>query len=1049
MFVKKLVEKASKKPGGNGPELKASDVDPRLVFHYGIPSGGAKFAYDNIQKILALSTKDGRIKLFGKDNTQAVLESSEAVPSKFLQFIENQGILLNVTYSNHIEVWDIDKKLLSDVHICEEEITSFTVIQYSLCMYIGDSAGNISVLKLDQEPCHIVQMKYTIPLSASHGNPSEVSDDTAVMHVLPQPTAESKRVLIILRNGQITLWDIPESKSIFRTGGNILQSLNHETKKVTSACWACPFGSKVVVGYSNGEILIWTIPSLNIGAGSASEFSIQNNPASKLNLGYKSDKISIGSIKWVYADAKASRLYVTGASDYASSNLLQVILLNEHTDSRTVKLGLHLSECCIDIEIISTSSEQSKHKQESLLLLGKSGHIYVYDDCFIEKYLLQSQSRSTLSLPKEVVVKVPFTDSSITVSKFVTDIPGMVKPEDEDYIMLAKNYPPLFPVETKQKDGPNLNSSKFSGFSRLKNLYITGHSNGAIIFWDASSPFFTPVLQLNQQSEDDFSLSGIALTALYFNSTSPLLVSGDQSGLVRIFKFKPEPFVTENSFMSLPGSTKKGNSHIIRSVKLIKTNGAVLSLDIGHSLKHLAVGSDQGYVSVIDIEESTVLYQKLVASEICTGIISLQFQTCSLHGFEKNILAVATKDSSVLALDSDTGNTVSTSTVHPKKPSKALFMQILDEQGTPLKASSTKHGLDLSKGNPDEDVTAKNLFLLLCSEKALYVYSLVHVVQGVKKVLHKKKFQSSSCCWASTFYSLYGAGLILLFTSGKVELRSLPDLSLILETSIRGFTYSTPKSNTFSDSQICCSSEGDIVLVNGDQEIFVVSVLIQKNIFSCIYNDRLLSQEGLVPGPIIHKEKKKGIFSSVIKDITGSKAKHAPNMETEDTKETLKELPVIFSNDNFPSSHGENKDSPAMDEDEIELDIDDIDLDDPGEKRRDQNMLGALSKKKLASKFQALKGKLKEMKGNNQKILGKEEQQDEKAGAVDQIKRRYGFSSSNESSVAKLAESKLHENARKLQGINLKATDMQDTAMSFSSLAKEVLRTAEHDRRSS
>ncbi|KAJ1403848.1 hypothetical protein SESBI_26972 [Sesbania bispinosa] len=59
MFVKKLVEKASiKKPGGNSSDgLKASDVDPRLVFHQGVPSGGAKFTYDNIQKILALSTK--------------------------------------------------------------------------------------------------------------------------------------------------------------------------------------------------------------------------------------------------------------------------------------------------------------------------------------------------------------------------------------------------------------------------------------------------------------------------------------------------------------------------------------------------------------------------------------------------------------------------------------------------------------------------------------------------------------------------------------------------------------------------------------------------------------------------------------------------------------------------------------------------------------------------------------------------------------------------------------------------------------------------------
>ena len=96
--------------------------------------------------------------------------------------------------------------------------------------------------------------------------------------------------------------------------------LHNEAKKVTSACWACPFGTKVVLGYSNGEIFIWNIPSR---VDSASDYSSQNTPMFKLNLGYKSDKTSIGTLKWIYADGKASRLYVIGASD-SISNLVQV-----------------------------------------------------------------------------------------------------------------------------------------------------------------------------------------------------------------------------------------------------------------------------------------------------------------------------------------------------------------------------------------------------------------------------------------------------------------------------------------------------------------------------------------------------------------------------------------------------------------------------------------------------------------------------------------------------------------------------------------------------
>ncbi|XP_020997668.1 uncharacterized protein LOC107487292 [Arachis duranensis] len=1058
MFVKKFVEKASTKKGsGNSLDgLKAKDVDLRLVFHQGLPSCGAKFAYDHIHKTLAISTRDGRIKLFGKDNAQVLLESTDAVPSKFLQFIHNHGILINVTVNNYIEVWDIEKKLMSDVYIVKEEITCFSVIQHSLYMYIGVSNGNISVLKLDQEPWHMVKMKYTIPLSVSYGNSAEMAEDIVVTHILPQPFAESKRVLIIFRNGQMVLWGIRESRSVFRTGGNMSQQLYGETKKVSSACWVCPYGTKVVVGYNNGEIYIWGIPSLNKGNVPTIDYSsIQNTPIFKLNLGYKSDKTSIGSLKWTYAEGKASRLYVMGASEYASSNSVQVVLLNEQIESRTTKLGLHLSESCIDMEIISTSIDQNKHKQSSFLLLGKSGHVYVYDDSLIERYLLQNQSKSSSTLPKEMVVKLPMADSSITTAKFICNNTSMLNSGDEYYSQKIKNYPPLIPIEASYKDGINLSSANFNGFSSVKNLYITGHSNGAITFWDASCPYFTPILQLKQQSENDFSLSGIPLTALYFNINSPLLVSGDQSGMVRIFRFKPEPYAS--SFLSLTGGSKKGTDHVIQSMKLVKTTGAVLCMNMDHYSKHLAVGSDQGNVSIIVIDGPCVLYQKNIASEISTGIISLQFVTCSLHGFEKNVLAVGTRDSSVLALDSETGNTLSAETVHPKKPSRALFMQVL--------GSITEDGLDLREGNHVGDATTKQLYILLCSEKAAYVYSFVHATQGVKRVLYKKKFHSSSCCWASTFYSSSNIGLVLLFTSGKVELRSLPELSLIEDASIRGFTYSSPKLKSLSDSQICCSSKGDIVVVNGDQEIFVVSLLVHRNIFrlldsvTCIErNERMPSQEELAPSPVSQKEKKKGIFSLVMKEFTGSKEKDVPSMEKEDPRESIRELSAILSNANFPSD-ADNSDNWTMHEDEPELTLDDIHLDDHVEKRKEQSILGALNKKKLAGKLNAFKGRLKEKKGNNQKTPdnNKEEPQDEKAGAVDQIKKKYGFSSSSSSSsretgtsvvsIAKSAQGRLQDNTRKLQDINLRATEMQDTAKSFSSLAKQVLRTAEQDRR--
>lgn len=62
-----------------------------------------------------------------------------------------------------------------------------------------------------------------------------------------------------------------------------------------------------------------------------------------------------------------------------------------------------------------------------------------------------------------------------------------------------------------------------------------------------------------------------------------------------------------------------------------------------------------------------------------------------------------------------------------------------------------------------------------------------------------------------------------------------------------------------------------------------------------------------------------GLFSSVI-NITGSKAKHVPNVEAEVIRESIEELDVVFSNANFPSD-AEDRDNLTMDEDEIDIGI--------------------------------------------------------------------------------------------------------------------------------
>ncbi|CAL5194333.1 unnamed protein product [Lathyrus oleraceus] len=67
MFAKKLLHKAvhhhfNHKFQQHG-SLQSTELDPRIVIHYGIPSSASLLAFDSIQRLLAIGTLDGRLKM--------------------------------------------------------------------------------------------------------------------------------------------------------------------------------------------------------------------------------------------------------------------------------------------------------------------------------------------------------------------------------------------------------------------------------------------------------------------------------------------------------------------------------------------------------------------------------------------------------------------------------------------------------------------------------------------------------------------------------------------------------------------------------------------------------------------------------------------------------------------------------------------------------------------------------------------------------------------------------------------------------------------------
>uniref|UniRef100_A0A0D3FYZ7 Lethal giant larvae (Lgl)-like C-terminal domain-containing protein n=1 Tax=Oryza barthii TaxID=65489 RepID=A0A0D3FYZ7_9ORYZ len=927
MFVRKLVEKASKKHRIGGISgLRAEDVSPRLAFHYGVPADAALLAYDPALHVLAVATRNGQIKLFGRDNTQALLQSPSPVPSKFLRFAEGQGVLLNI--------WDIDTKKLCYVHPFEKEITAFSVLQNSFYIYVGDSFGNVSLLKLDLGQTCLVDMPYWIPFSESYGSGANVGNEVEVAFVSPQPLAENNRVLIIFRDGIMSLWDIKTSKVVSLSGKSMQQQSHQEAKAVTSACWACAKGSKIAIGFDSGDIYLWSIPDI-LNAQNLSSMGNQNLPLQRLNLGYKLDRVSIVSLRWVNSDGKAGRLYVNGFSDHA--------------------------------------------------------------------YLFQ----------------IAFLMGFDQIASYFDD--------GQDYFSsLATKYPWFLSMKDKHQT-----STGSADIHKTRNLYVTGHLDGTIRFWDASCPLLLQNLMIKQQNEEN-SPSGTPITSLQFDMSSSILICGDRSGTVRIITFRKDS--SDNIFSFL--HAKQGESYNVRCIKL---KGAVTSISLISNSKCVAVGTEKGIVSVVSIEDASILYQKQLECRVSGGIASLQFEMYSHNGYDKDLLLVGMEDSTIYILEEETGKLLNTNPVQTNKPSRALLMQTLELSPDDPSVSDT------------HDTVSKESLLLLCTENAIRLFSLSHAIQGTKNIINKKK-PNGSCCFASLIHSVSSEiGLLLVFSNGKIEIRSLPDLSILKEASLRGFSYTR---NLNSSSSIACSSDGEIILVNGE-ETFFFSTLCQNDIYrhvdsiNTIYRkDNSPREESsyVVKSP---REKKKGIFGMIMKDTKASKGKQSDaNGDEQFTATTSEELSSIFSCANF-APVSEKRNSSIKDDENIELDIDDINIDDNPQKQKGPHFPG-LSKQKISKGFQSLREKLKPRTEEKVNSGNRKPEDDTSVSQVDQIKMKYGYATNDDpTSLPKMIGNKLQENIKKLEGINIRAGDMANGAQSFSAMAKELLRNTKNEKATS
>ncbi|XP_021906216.1 uncharacterized protein LOC110820897 isoform X3 [Carica papaya] len=1048
-------------------DLKPVDLDPRIVIHYGIPSTASILAFDPIQRLLAIGTLDGRIKVIGGDGIEGILISSKQLAYKNLEFLQNQGFLVSISNENYIEVWNLEKRCLACCLQWHSNITAFSVIRGSHFMYIGDEYGLTSVLKYDAENEKLLQLPYNIPASSlNEAAGFSSSDYQVVVGILPQPCSENRG------GNDLQLKDgvnpPREANANFLEDGS---EYNLRDKEISCLCWASSDGSILAVGYIDGDILFW---NTSYAASTKRQKTGSSKNIVKLQLSTTERRLPVIVLHWSRSNKSCSsngQLFIYGGDEIGSEEVLTILSLEWSSGMDVLKcvgrVDLILSGSFADMILLPNTGATEDNHQATLFVLTNPGQLHLCDDSSLSA-LLSQQERKRSVCTMEFPAVIPTADPSVTVAKFSILPAGGNSSKGLSEIAsttILRSTLTLPGVKKWPLTGGVLNHSAIKENS-IERLYIAGYQDGSVRMWDATYPvlFLTCVVEAEVQGIKVAGL-GTPVTALNFCFISLILAIGNECGLVCIYDLNCS---LEKTCFCYVGESKHEVYHLpqhkgpsYRSIFGL-TNSPVQALEFSNNGAKLAVGFECGRIAMLDVNSSSILFFSGCGTS--TPIMSITWKNNIPKSLENSgkqfpdnsaadAMFVLTKDASVTIIDPCSGSMMSSRPLHQKKEMLAISMYII-EGNTSLESDPHEKGHHFSSETEDGDRSADGV-ILICCEDQLRLHSIKSVILGNNKTIHKVK-HTKPCCWTTTFKKDGEVcGLVLFFQTGIIEIRSLPDLELVKETSLMSILNWNFKVNM--DKTMSSSDHGHITLANGSEVAFI-SLLVGENDFRipdflpCLH-DKVLEaaadgDTSFFPNHKRNQGVAPGILGGIVKGFKGEKVDITAISESK-----FSHLESIFLKCPFSAI------SPIITDNQeiLELNIgssvfislffilsgssksgvfffvkDDIEI--------DETPPTVISSHESE---QRKRSKMKGKRGDKEKLLGVSDHPEPRVRTAEEIIAKYR-KSGDASSAAEHARHKLEERREKLERISKRTEELQSGAENFESLAKELAKAMEN-----
>ncbi|CAI2322918.1 unnamed protein product [Caenorhabditis sp. 36 PRJEB53466] len=175
------------------------------VVRHGFPEDPRCMAYDPVQRLVAIGTGRGHIRMIGDAGVDYLLKHESGEPVLHMQFLINEGGLITSCGSDSIHLWNYRQKTAEIVHsvqLSKESVTAIHLPVAGKWLYIGTDKGNVYFLCLNSfllSP-YVINWNKAIDLSCRiHPGP---------VRQLSISPVENTKLLIIYDKGILVQWNL-------------------------------------------------------------------------------------------------------------------------------------------------------------------------------------------------------------------------------------------------------------------------------------------------------------------------------------------------------------------------------------------------------------------------------------------------------------------------------------------------------------------------------------------------------------------------------------------------------------------------------------------------------------------------------------------------------------------------------------------------------------------------------------------------------------------------------------------------------------------------